>query len=132
PFDPNYISVDHKRVANKFFEESSKLTYDIHFQNLGDIHARDVIIRQVLPEELDPKTINIEQSSFPLTLKKHFDGSNNHLTWEFKDIYLPAISQDSLGSIGFVRFSIITDEIEPLTIIELEADIYFDFEEPVR
>jgi hypothetical protein len=61
------------------------------------------------------------------------DQSNRTIRWTFSNIMLPDSLSDPIGSIGFVNFSI--DPIQNQadgTVLNNFADIYFDFNEPIR
>jgi hypothetical protein len=58
---------------------------------------------------------------------------DGHVAWTFPDILLPDSATDQLGSNGFVEFRIaLKATLAPGTVIRNRADIYFDFNPPVR
>jgi hypothetical protein len=55
------------------------------------------------------------------------------LTWTFDNINLPDSTRDQAGSNGFVKFTVLPVKDLPAgTRIENFADIYFDYNPPVR
>ena len=55
PVDPNEKHV----VAEKFIQPDQLLVYPIHFENIGNVEARDVFITDHLDPNLDASTLNI-------------------------------------------------------------------------
>jgi len=55
PIDPNEKVV----VANKYIQPDQTLVYPIHFENIGQVEALDVFIRDVLGPNLDESTLEI-------------------------------------------------------------------------
>ena len=55
PVDPNEKQV----VAKKFIQPDQLLVYPVHFENIGDVEARDVFIADHLDPNLDASTLNI-------------------------------------------------------------------------
>ncbi len=55
PRDPNEKGVN----AEKFIKNDQLLTYSIHFENIGDIEARDVFLTDTLDEDLNLSTLEI-------------------------------------------------------------------------
>jgi hypothetical protein len=55
------------------------------------------------------------------------------IRWIFNNIMLPDSTSDPIGSIGFVNFSIspVQNQVDG-TVLNNFADIYFDFNEPIR
>ncbi len=106
--------------------------YKIRFQNTGTDTAFTVVIIDTLSENLDISTLSIGAASHPFTYNISGNGKPI-LTFTFSNILLPDSTTDNLGSQGFIKFSIapkgtliVGDEIDNL------ADIYFDFNPPIR
>jgi len=55
PRDPNEKGVN----AEKFIKNDQSLTYSIHFENIGDIEAKDVFLTDILDEDLNLSTLAI-------------------------------------------------------------------------
>ena len=107
----------------------TELYYRIRFQNTGTDTAFTVVIRDVLSEDLDLRTIDLGVSSHDYTAAID---ANRTLTFTFNNILLPDSTTNLEASQGFVDFRISPDVNTPLeTLIENEAAIYFDFNEPV-
>ena len=64
PHDPNYIAVDHEKIYKQFISDQKQLSYTVHFQNLGNAPAENVVIKQVVPQELKNDHIYILGASF--------------------------------------------------------------------
>lgn len=115
--DPHYI------------EPETEINYRIRFQNTGTDTAFTVIIRDTLPELLDLRTLSLGNSSHEYTAAVDLGRA---LTFTFNNILLPDSTTNLEASQGFVDFSIYPFADAPLeSIIENNAAIYFDFNEPV-
>jgi len=125
-FDPNDIMESNgpEIIYEDFITTNEFLYYTIRYQNLGTAEAVNVKIENSLDSFLDKETLQMVDSSHDLILRR----VDNQLTFDFKDIYLPAESQNEEGSKGFVTY-----KIKPVsgydinTIIQNTAEIYFDF-----
>ncbi|WP_367392078.1 T9SS type A sorting domain-containing protein [Lewinella sp. LCG006] len=107
----------------------TELYYRIRFQNTGTDTAFTVVIRDTLSEYLDLRTIDLGVSTHDYTANI---GADRALTFTFNNILLPDSTTNLEASQGFVDFRISPDANAPLeTIIENDAAIYFDFNEPV-
>jgi uncharacterized repeat protein (TIGR01451 family) len=128
-YDPNYKTVFPTSENN--IVAPSVLEYEIHFQNLGNSEANDVILIDTLSSMLDVSTLQIVGSSHsPMEL---IIENNNIIKLSFPGIDLPDSTTNPLGSIGFVKFKIQQDGTLPLNnSIENFADIYFDYNPAVR
>lgn len=127
-YDPNIMEVSpapYYHLAN-----DSVLNYTIHFQNTGNAEATTVVIRDTLPDALDPSSFELGVRSHPCTYTLSGDG---RLTFTFANINLPDSTSDEPGSHGQVSYRIkpgpglfvgqeITDQV----------DIFFDFNPPIR
>ncbi len=129
--DPNEIHVNPIGETNKHFIKSTQqLTYKILFQNKGTYEATNVIITDSLDAGLDISTIASFKSSHNGSVKYTNDGV---ITWTFLNIGLPFEEEDEEGSNGYVEFSISPKaNQENEAVIENNADIYFDFNDPIR
>jgi hypothetical protein len=107
----------------------TELYYRIRFQNTGTDTAFTVVIRDPLSEHLDLRTIDLGVSSHAYTA--NID-ANRVLTFTFNNILLPDSTTNLEASQGFVDFRISPEVTTPLeTLIENDAAIYFDFNDPV-
>ncbi|MEM6726623.1 MAG: T9SS type A sorting domain-containing protein, partial [Bacteroidota bacterium] len=129
-YDPNDKSADPKGYSsNHFIEANTDLEYRIRFQNTGTDTAFTVVVRDTLPEELDPETLIMEVSSHAYT----YDIRNgNILIVTYNNIMLPDNNVNEPASNGFFKFRIQQHPDLPIgTRIENSAAIYFDFNEPI-
>ena len=131
-FDPNdkqEFSGETNFGGALYNPEDSILYYQIQFQNKGTDTAFTVVVKDVLDDDLDVTSIRRGVSTHDYEMK--FEGSNT-LIFEFKDIQLPHEAIDTLGSQGFITFSIKQKPDLPLgTEIRNSAAIYFDFNAPI-
>lgn len=110
-------------------EEGTRLDYEIRFQNTGTDTAFTVVISDTIAPELDLATFKMEAAShdYTVTIDTH-----RVVTWTFENILLPDSSANLLLSQGSVTFSIDHDErLIPGDVIDNEAAIYFDFNDPI-
>lgn len=109
-------------------EQGQPLDYHIRFQNTGTDTAFLVKIQDVIDPSLDIATLRPGAASHPYQLEINKDT----LVFIFENILLPDSNINELGSHGFVKFSIGQKADLPLnTVIENEAAIFFDFNDPV-
>jgi uncharacterized repeat protein (TIGR01451 family) len=127
-FDPNDKSVSQSTIGIAQLDEY--LYYTIRFQNTGDYAAENVVIKDMLSNNLDLSTLQTVAQSHTgyRTLK-----NGNELEFFFEGINLPALSVDEPGSHGFVTYRIKpTSTLTVDTVIENNAEIYFDFNFPIE
>lgn len=116
PVDPNEKQV----VAKKFIQPDQLLVYPVHFENIGDVEARDVFIADHLDPNLDASTLNI------LTPGASYDPLTKTISWALLAVNLPP------HATGNVLFS-----IKPLpglpsgAEIRNDATIQFEVFEPI-
>ena len=115
--------------AQNYIQPNQELEYLIRFQNTGNDTAFTVIIRDTLELDLNLFTVTSGVSSHPYTFKMY---GPRVLEWTFNNILLPDSTTDLEGSNGFVIFQVDqVPDLEPGTVIENDADIYFDFNDPI-
>lgn len=130
PYDPNYKSVDIDTLYDITGE--SWLDYEIHFQNLGNAPAQNILVIDTLDDTY------LDLSSFELIASSHYPieltfDYNKVAKFYYPGINLPDSTSDLIGSMGMVRFRIKQNGTLPLnSSIENFGDIYFDFEDAVR
>lgn len=131
-YDPNDKKVSPAGVTeNKYIPHGTTLNYHIRFQNTGSDTAYTVVIQDTLSSYLDVSTLQIEQSSHPVTTSLTGTG-NPVLVFTFDEIDLPHLSIDEEGSNGYVSFSIAPyDTLPDGTEVHNKAAIYFDYNEPI-
>lgn len=127
-YDPN----DKLVVPQDYYylDSDSVLTYTIRFQNTGTAEAINVTIRDTLPPEVHASSFVAGASSHAYTYSLTGSGI---LTFYFENINLPDSSADEPMSHGFITFRIKPDEtLLPGTVVRNAADIFFDFNDPIR
>ncbi len=132
-YDPNDKQVSPAGVyAQRYVKPDARLYYKIRFQNTGSDTAYKVVVVDSLPSELDVSTIMFGGSSHSYELAVSGQGSPV-MKFIFNDIYLPDSLTDELGSQGYFTFSAVAKSTVPeKSIVHNFADIYFDFNEPIR
>ena len=116
-------------TSQNYIQPNQDLEYLIRFQNTGNDTAFTVIIRDTLELDLNIFTVTSGVSSHPYTFKMY---GPRVLEWTFNNILLPDSTTDLEGSNGFVIFQVDqVPDLEPGTLIENDADIYFDFNDPI-
>lgn len=132
-YDPNDKQAEPIGVGPQhLIINNTRLSYRIRFQNTGNDTAFKIVLVDTLPPELDPASIWMEGGSHPYQIQMSGLG-RPVLSIIFDPIQLPDSGADWLGSQGFIRFSI--DPYDSLPVgrrIENFADIYFDFNSPIR
>ena len=127
-YDPN----DKLVFPRNFYhiENDTILDYTIRFQNTGNDTAFTVVVRDTLPLDVDTRTFEMSAASHPYTYALT---GNGILTFTFANILLPDSNTNEPLSHGLVNFRI--KPILPLQLgqeITNAADIYFDFNPPIR
>jgi uncharacterized repeat protein (TIGR01451 family) len=132
-YDPNDKQVYPKgSTVNGNVTPGRYFLYTIRFQNTGNDTAYNVIITDSLDADLDPASFELISSSHPYSFSISGKG-NPVLKWKFNNIMLPDSHVNASASNGFVSFRIRPFATAALgTRIENKADIYFDFNDPVR
>ncbi len=133
-FDPNdkQVSPIGEVSAGLLQDHGGWLDYTVRFQNTGTAPAANVYIVDTLPDLLNINTLEMISSSHPM--RWEINGQRT-VTFFFDNIQLPDSLHDEVSSHGFVRY-----RIKPLSPFEELlnktarnfADIYFDFNAPVR
>ncbi|MGB0522008.1 MAG: DUF7619 domain-containing protein [Flammeovirgaceae bacterium] len=132
-FDPNdKMATPQGITEHRFVKPETTLDYRIRFQNTGTDTAYTVVVVDTLSTLMDISTLRMGAVSHDYTVELSGEGAPV-LTWTFHDIDLPDSTRDEPNSHGFIKFSIAPLEGHPDgTIVHNEADIYFDFNEPIR
>ncbi|MBI1228312.1 MAG: T9SS type A sorting domain-containing protein [Bacteroidetes bacterium] len=130
-FDPNDKSANPVGYGNDhYISRNTDIEYLVRFQNTGTDTAFNVVILDTLSEYLDPATIRPGASSHHFSFEV-LDG--NVLRFTFPEIMLPDSNVNEAASHGFVQFVAKQKPAVALeTVIENTANIYFDFNEPVK
>ncbi|NML67558.1 hypothetical protein HHL22_20345 [Hymenobacter sp. RP-2-7] len=132
-FDPNDKQVLPAGVtAQHYTPTQAPLSYQLRFQNTGTAPAYYVSLVDTLSADLDLRTLRLGASSHPYQLT--VTGQHRPvLTFTFSNLELPARAADEAGSQGFVQFTIQPKAgLAPKTLVANYADIFFDYNPPVR
>ncbi len=129
-YDPNDKNGYPKGVGEeRFIDVGQDVEYHIRFQNTGTDTAFTVIIEDVLSSYWDMESLRLGASSHPYELEIRGDDT---LRFVFNNILLPDSTVNEPASHGFIKFKISQQPDLPLgTVIENDAAIFFDFNEPV-
>ena len=128
PYDPNIKLVDKDTLYN--VSSADWLEYTVHFQNVGNDTAYNVVIIDTLSTFLDLASFELLAMSHQ-PLEVSFEGQI--MTFRFNQIMLPDSTTNQVGSNGFVKFRLKHPASLPfLTEINNFVDIYFDFNDPIR
>lgn len=132
-YDPNDKLVrTSSRTSEQYYFNGvdEHIDYTIRFQNTGTAEAINVYLIDTLDQLLDPASIELLGVSHTMVPSIEND---RVLRFDFPNILLPDSAADLLGSQGFVSFRIKPSGTLPIgEVIANAADIYFDFNEPVR
>lgn len=132
-YDPNEKSVTPSGIgAVHQVMHNALLHYNINFQNTGNDTAYKVVIKDTLSKDFDLSTLLINGASHPYSIK--FTGENvTVINFIFDNIQLPDSTTNEKKSHGFISYSITPQAtIANGTAITNTADIYFDYNLPVR
>lgn len=132
-FDPNDKLVLPKGVGPLGnIEPGTEMKYTIRFQNTGNDTAFNVVIVDTLSNHFDLSTFKPGTASHPYRLEVTGKG-RPVLNFVFRRIMLPDSNRNEPGSHGMVSFTIKHKADLPLgTSLENFADIYFDFNDPIK
>jgi len=132
-YDPNDKLVRPAGIAAEHYTALGQvLEYTVRFQNTGNDYAYKVVVTDTLTDQFDVSTLRVTGASHPYQFNVSGKG-RPLLTWTFNDINLPDSTRDPAGSNGFVKFTVKPlAALPPGTRIENHADIFFDFNPPIR
>lgn len=112
-----------------YIRPGTEIEYLIRFQNTGTDTAFTVRVVDTLSAWLDPTSIRPGAGSHAYQFNLSGPGIVEFL---FDNILLPDSNVNQTASNGFVKFSILPRADAPLeTVIENQAAIFFDFNDPV-
>ena len=132
-YDPNdkLVSTNETNTIGEYILADQELVYMVRFQNTGLDTAFNVTIEDPLDEYLDWTSFNPISASHSYEVE--LDNSSGLLTYLFKDILLPDSMTNEERSHGFLTYSIrLKDGVLAGDSIINFADIYFDFNPPIR
>jgi uncharacterized repeat protein (TIGR01451 family) len=132
-YDPNDKLVSPIGLTeNHYVKPGTPLEYTIRFQNTGNAPAFNIYVIDTLSQNLDLETLELMSTSHPAELSIS-NSSKPTLRWDFRNINLPDSTNNEPESHGFIKFKISPKAgIAEGTIVENFADIYFDFNPPIR
>lgn len=112
-----------------YIQPNQQLQYAIRFQNTGTDTAFTVVIRDTLDIDLNIFTVTPGVSSHNYEFRMY---GPRVLEWTFNNINLPDSAANQVGSNGFVTYHVEqVPDLAPGTVINNDADIYFDFNAPI-
>ncbi|HRD52391.1 MAG TPA: T9SS type A sorting domain-containing protein [Flavobacteriales bacterium] len=132
-YDPNdKLAATSSRASEElyFLDLDAHVDYTIRFQNTGTAEAINVHLTDTISPLFDLASLQILGASHPFTAHLL---SDRVLRFDFQNINLPDSTSDLLGSQGFASFRL--RPVNGLAVgesLENAADIYFDFNEPIR
>jgi len=129
-YDPNDKTVYPEGYGDEnYIKNNQSLDYKIRFQNTGTDTAFLVVVVDTISEHLDLSTLQRTASSHPHTMTIQ----DRAITFRFDNILLPDSTTNEVASHGFVNFKInMMPDLADDILIENNADIYFDFNDPIR
>ena len=129
-YDPNDKTGFPIGQTDQFYiQPNQQLQYAIRFQNTGTDTAFTVVIRDTLDLDLNIFTVTPGVSSHSYEFRMY---GPRVLEWTFNNINLPDSAANQVGSNGFVTFHVEqVPDLAPGTVINNDADIYFDFNAPI-
>jgi uncharacterized repeat protein (TIGR01451 family) len=132
-FDPNdkLVQTSSQESDSQYFlDQDEWVDYTIRFQNTGTAPAINVHLLDTIAMELDLLSLQMLGSSHSFT-PSILPG--RVLRFDFPGIMLPDSTADLAGSQGFVSFRLKpVNGLLPGTYLVNAADIFFDFNEPIR
>lgn len=132
-YDPNdKQAFTSSRTSEEMYlkDLDSYVDYLIRFQNTGNDTAFTVVVQDTISPLLDMASLQVLGASHAFTPSIE---AGNVLQFQFNDILLPDSNVNEVESHGFVAFRMKPVDNGVLgTRIDNAADIYFDFNEPVR
>ena len=130
-FDPNDKAVSLDKIYQNQLSDLPYLDYLIRFQNTGNDTAFTVQIKDTISNFLDMDAFRIVSSSHPVTVE--YQQLSRVITFTFSNILLVDSGTNQSLSNGYVDFRIQADSnLITGNQIDNIADIYFDFNQPIR
>ena len=112
-----------------YVEKDQTLTYTIHFQNTGNDTAMHVFVFDEIDSDLNMETLEILDASHVMNVYRE----GRMMKFDFPDIMLPDSGASYAKSQGYFTYRIAMNPGLPAsTRIENFADIYFDWNDPIR
>ena len=129
-FDPNDKTGYPKGFCAAHYTRADQdIEYLIRFQNTGTDTAFNIVIQDTLSSFFDPETVRPGAASHDVDFELL---GNGVIRFSFDNIMLPDSNVNEAASHGFVKFLVSQKANNPPgTLLENQAAIYFDFNEPV-
>ena len=129
-FDPNDKQAFVDGVSNiDVLSDGETLEYLVRFQNTGTDTAFTVRVEDRLVSAFDPSTLEIVSASHDY----RYEIDRRNLIVTFDNILLPDSTTNEEASNGFIKFKVdIIEEYKKGDVFNNKADIFFDFNDPVR
>lgn len=129
-YDPNDKQVNPVgKDKEAYILKDEPLNYTIRFQNTGNDYARNIKLIDTLPKEVNLSSFKVINSSHDV----YTELNEYEVTFNFDNIYLVDSFTNSDLSQGFVSFQVeLQNDIDDFTLIENDAEIFFDFNPPIR
>lgn len=132
-YDPNdklAITSSQLSGAYYFLDVDTYIDYTVRFQNTGTAEAINVEVTDTISALLNMVSLELLGASHAYTAEIR---TGRVLAFTFTNINLPDSTTDLAGSQGFVSFRLKpVSGLPVLTQIDNEADIFFDFNDPIR
>ena len=130
-YDPNIKETNRPEIINVDDVNSSfAIDYTIHFQNTGNDTAFHVYLIDSLDVDLKVESIEVLSASHDYEMSI---SENNTLRWDYYNILLVDSNTNEPMSHGFVKYRVYTKDNPDLgDEFTNFADIYFDFNAPIR
>jgi uncharacterized repeat protein (TIGR01451 family) len=130
PNDKTAFTSTGQSATDYVLTQDAFIDYVIRFQNTGTDTAFTVVITDTLAAELDMTTFVQGAASHPFTVAFKPD---RVVEWRFSNIQLPDSNVNEAASHGAVGFRIRPMlPLQPGTELANAADIFFDFNAPIR
>lgn len=129
-FDPNDKNIIPQIITPEYASQLKPLMYTIRFQNTGTDTAFNIKIIDTLCENVNPASFQLLASSHTCNFRMFGHGI---IEFKFPNILLADSNTNEPLSHGFVIYSVKPkDSLDIGDTIKNTADIYFDFNLPVR
>lgn len=132
-YDPNDKTAYTSSGASEdfyFLDQDSYIDYRIRFQNTGNDTAFTVVVTDTISPLLDLSTFQQGLASHPFSIGFK---PGRVVEWRFADILLPDSNVNEAASHGLLTFRIRPVQgLLPGTLLSNNADIFFDFNPPIR
>lgn len=127
-YDPNDKLVDQQTLSPAYTPDT-ELTYTIRFQNTGTDTAFKVVVTDTILSKLKPESIRVISASHAFEFELDEGGI---AVFTFDDILLPDSNVNEPASHGYVMLALKPEAgLAMNDVIENEASIFFDFNEPI-